>query len=245
MPIDVAKELLARKKIPAEVGGAFHKAFSGAMEAADEGDWDLARQEISAASAIFPDSPDVIRLRLDLERAAKGRGVLRGQPSSREWAALASLMILAAVMASVSVLTRKRRLMPLAVAAAPAGPEVVISPGSRERFDGDGSRPRLDRSMMGRFTILNGERAGEKLGLGGSGIRIGRESSVCEIVLENPKISRLHAEVVSLDGKVLLIDRNSSNGTFVNDHKIDRHFLNDGDIIYFGGRSAVAVAFHL
>ena len=80
-------------------------------------------------------------------------------------------------------------------------------------------------AMLGKFTILNGTRAGEKLGLGGSGIRIGRESTICEIVLENPKVSRLHAEVVSIDGKVLLIDRNSSNGTYVNDQKIDKRFL--------------------
>jgi pSer/pThr/pTyr-binding forkhead associated (FHA) protein len=99
-------------------------------------------------------------------------------------------------------------------------------------------------SILGRFTILNGNRAGQRLGLGGSGIRIGRESTICEIVLENPKVSRLHAEVVSIDGKVLLIDRNSSNGTYVNDQKIDKRFLKDGDIIYFGGRNAIAVAFH-
>ncbi len=104
--------------------------------------------------------------------------------------------------------------------------------------------PNAAPPMLGRFTILNGSRAGEKLGLGGSGIRIGREATICEIVLENPKISRLHAEVVAIDGKVLLIDRNSSNGTFVNDQKIDKRFLKDGDIIYFGGRNAVAVAFH-
>ena len=102
----------------------------------------------------------------------------------------------------------------------------------------------LTERMLGRFTILNGTRAGQRLGLGGSGIRIGRESTICEIVLENPKVSRLHAEVVSIDGKVLLIDRNSSNGTYVNDQKIDKRYLRDGDIIYFGGRNAVAVAFH-
>ena len=118
----------------------------------------------------------------------------------------------------------------------------TIVPGGRT---GAEAEPRSGQpSMLGRFTILNGARAGEKLGLGGSGIRIGRESTICEIVLENPKVSRLHAEVVSIDGKVLLIDRNSSNGTYVNDQKIDKRFLKDGDIIYFGGRNAVAVAFH-
>ena len=109
---------------------------------------------------------------------------------------------------------------------------------------GPSGASRLRDGTLGRLTILNGDRAGEKLGLGGSGIRIGRESAICEIVLENPKVSRLHAEVVSIDGKVLLIDRNSSNGTYVNDQKIDKRFLEDGDIIYFGGRNAVAVAFN-
>lgn len=108
----------------------------------------------------------------------------------------------------------------------------------------NGGAPADAQSVLGKFTILTGERAGEKLGLGGSGIRIGRESAICEIVLENPKVSRLHAEVVSIDGKVMLIDRNSSNGTYVNDQKIDRRVLRDGDIIHFGGRNAVAVAFH-
>jgi pSer/pThr/pTyr-binding forkhead associated (FHA) protein len=40
--------------------------------------------------------------------------------------------------------------------------------------------------------------------------------------------------VVSIDGKVMSIDRNSSNGTYVNDEKIDRRYLRDGDIIHFG-----------
>ena len=76
------------------------------------------------------------------------------------------------------------------------------------------------------------------------GIRVGREHSMCEIVLDNPKVSRLHAEFVEMNGRVLLIDRNSSNGTYVNDQKIDKRFLEDGDIIYFGGRNAIAVAFN-
>ena len=99
-------------------------------------------------------------------------------------------------------------------------------------------------SILGRMTILNGERAGERFGLGGSGIRIGREPAECEIVLTNPKISRFHAELVELEGRLILIDRNSSNGTYVNDQKIDKKILEDGDIIYFGGRNAVAMAFH-
>jgi len=239
VPIDLAKDLLGKKRIPFNVDGAFNREFSSALEAASSGDWQKAREGAVAANAIFPDSPDVIRFRLDVERALRrGGGWTSSQPSTAQWILLS--IVMAAAVSTVTVAMIRRR--PVLAAAGAGGPAVMVSPGSRSRDD-TGSR-RGDRSMIGRFTILNGDRAGEKLGLGGSGIRIGRESSVCEIVLENPKISRLHAEVVTLDGKVLLIDRNSSNGTFVNDRKIDRYFLHDGDIIHFGGRSAVAVAFN-
>jgi len=124
------------------------------------------------------------------------------------------------------------------------GPSIKDLPATSETTISPAHGVAAANRLLGRFTILNGTRAGERLGLGGSGIRIGRESSICEIVLENPKVSRLHAEVVSIDGKVLLIDRNSSNGTYVNDQKIDKRFLKDGDIIYFGGRNAIAVAYH-
>ena len=150
-----------------------------------------------------------------------------------EWPMPASLLTGAGLGALFAVRSRTPKIAPDVLKAPTV--ETVVAPTGVQSAAG---------SMLGRFTILNGSRAGEKLGLGGSGIRIGRESTICEIVLENPKVSRLHAEVVSIDGKVLLIDRNSSNGTYVNDHKIDKRFLEDGDIIYFGGRNAVAVAFH-
>jgi hypothetical protein len=150
-------------------------------------------------------------------------------------ASIILLVVLAFVLAMGVVAIRGNRIPPDMLKAKTL--ETVIPTGRDEHM-------LLAAQILGKFTILNGARAGEKLGLGGSGIRIGRERTICEIVLENPKVSRLHAEVVSIDGKVLLIDRNSSNGTYVNDQKIDKRFLRDGDIIYFGGRNAVAVAFH-
>ena len=188
-----------------------------------------ARRRLDEAAALFPKSPDLIRLRNDTERALRSMPAWRRRPFTS--AAVGAALVL--VLAVGAGLTLSRR-VPVTALAAGSGFETVMPLGDAS----------TDRQMLGRFTILNGSRAGQKLALGGSGIRIGRESAICEIVLENPKVSRLHAEVVSMDGKVLLIDRNSSNGTYVNDQKIDRRFLRDGDIISFGGRNAVAVAFH-
>lgn len=234
VPVNVARKLMAEARVAPSVGGAFNVHYRSALDAAGEGRWLDAKKELARAAELFPKSPDLLRFSNDADRAIRTLPPWRLHPIAT---AVGALLILATIVIAAILAVRSRRpaRVPADVLKAATVQTVVAPTGS----------PLLSQSLMiGRFTILNGTRAGEKLGLGGSGIRIGRESTICEIVLENPKVSRLHAEVVSIDGKVMLIDRNSSNGTYVNDQKIDKRFLQDGDIIYFGGRNAVAVAFH-
>jgi S1-C subfamily serine protease len=233
VPINVAKQFIAAAGVKASSDGDFNVHYRAALESAREGDWMSAKLEIVRATGLFPQSPDLIRFGHDADRAIRDMPVWQRHPLV---AALFGFVMLGSVASMTFFVVRSRGPKPATADVLKAATvETVVAP--------NGTSAGV-QSMLGRFTILNGTRAGEKLGLGGSGIRIGRESSICEIVLENPKVSRLHAEVVAIDGQVLLIDRNSSNGTYVNDHKIDRRFLQDGDIIYFGGRNAVAVAFH-
>jgi S1-C subfamily serine protease len=237
VPIAVAKKFLGDAHVAYNVDGEFNRHWQKALNAAAAGNWTLASVELTPASALFPNSPDLIRFRRDTDRALQSMPIWRRHPIATTAIGVAAL---GAIVALIVPFTVRRTRVPRDVLTAKTV-ETMIAPVERERTESGERRVPL---LLGRFTILNGSRAGERLGLGGSGIRIGRESTICEIVLENPKVSRLHAEVVSIDGKVLLIDRNSSNGTYVNDQKIDRRFLKDGDIIYFGGRNAIAVAYH-
>lgn len=231
VPINVARQFLADAGVRPSTAGAFNMHYRAALDAARDGKWLDAKRELAQASTLFPKSPDLIRFTHDADRAVRILPLWRRHPVAS--IVLAALALTGLVVATLlAARSRAPRFAPDLLKAPTV--ETVIAPTGLVAAHG----------ILGRFTFLNGTRAGEKLGLGGSGIRIGRESTICEIVLENPKVSRLHAEVVSIDGKVLLIDRNSSNGTYVNDHKIDKRFLQDGDIIYFGGRNAVAVAFH-
>ena len=234
VPINVAKSLLAGAKVPPNVESDFNRHYRDALEAAGEGKWNAANSELATAAKLFPNSPDLIRFRRDTDRALQTMPLWQQHPIAT---ALGGGGIGIGVIGTVVLLVSLRRNRIPRDITNQTTDETIISPHNRDAA-------LAPTALLGRFTILNGERAGQRLGLGGSGIRIGRESSICEIVLENPKVSRLHAEVVQIDGKVLLIDRNSSNGTYVNDQKIDKRFLRDGDIIYFGGRNAVAVAFH-
>lgn len=236
VPINGARELLARQKIAATGEGEFNTLYRQALEDASQGEWLDAKKALVRANALFPNSPDLIRFMRDADVAASAMTIWERNPLLTRFAATGALLVTIVLLAVF--FNRSRRFAP----PAPPAREVFVAPSLRA--PNEQPQPHGEASLLGRFTILNGERAGERLGLGGSGIRIGRESAICEIVLENPKVSRLHAEVVSVDGRVMLIDRNSSNGTYVNDQKIDRTYLHDGDIIYFGGRNAIAVAFH-
>lgn len=229
VPVNVAKNFIATAKVPINVEGDFARHYRAALDAASEGNWPVTDRELTRAGAMFRNSPDLLHLRRDTTRALQSMPLWRQHP----FAVGSATIAVAAVLLFITLPAMTRRRLPKEFNVRTTQ-ETIVAP-----HEGRGAG-----EILGRFTILNGTRAGQRLGLGGSGIRIGRESAICEIVLENPKVSRLHAEVVSIDGKVLLIDRNSSNGTYVNDQKIDKRFLKDGDIIYFGGRNAIAVAFH-
>jgi S1-C subfamily serine protease len=236
VPINVARSFITAANVPLNTEGDFTKHYHAAIDAAGDANWSVTDRELAFASSMFRNSPDLQRFQRDTTRELQAMPLWRQHPVAASSVAIA----LAAVLFAVAVPAMARRRIPKELNVATTQ-ETIVSPNT-ERTGPAASQ--AAPSLLGRFTILNGTRAGQRLGLGGSGIRIGRESTICEIVLENPKVSRLHAEVVSIDGKVLLIDRNSSNGTYVNDQKIDKRFLKDGDIIYFGGRNAIAVAFH-
>jgi len=59
---------------------------------------------------------------------------------------------------------------------------------------------------------------------------IGRHSDN-DIVLKEPRISRLHAQIILDDDEIFIQDMNSKNGTFNGETQIDLHALQLGDVI--------------
>ncbi len=233
LPAAEASAFLAQAAVPADVTGPFNSVYEKALDAAWDGRWMEARERLREASVLFPNSPDLIRFTRDAEAGVAALPFWRAYPYLAAACSLGALLLLAAV---VSIVRHGTQTFPKAVV-----PESIEAGAGMLRV----APLQAASNLLGKLTVLNGGLAGERFGLGGSGIRIGRESALCEIVLDNPKVSRLHAQVVSVEGRVMLVDQDSANGTFVNDRRIKSEFLNDGDIIHFGGRNAIAVAFHL
>ncbi len=74
---------------------------------------------------------------------------------------------------------------------------------------------------------------GGRTPIASDGIDIGRGSE-CGIVLDDPRVSSRHCIVVIRDDVPLLIDQRSSNGTFLNDERVEEHVLCNGDRIRVG-----------
>ena len=64
--------------------------------------------------------------------------------------------------------------------------------------------------------------------------RIGR-SRDCDVVLSDPNVSRLHAEIRHIGIEYVLYDMESTNGVEVNGQQVARHPLAHGDRIVMGG----------
>ncbi len=76
--------------------------------------------------------------------------------------------------------------------------------------------------------------------LTGSRTVIGRDS-VCDIIINDPKLSRIHAEVIREGDAYIYYDRESLNGSFINDNRVMRQILIPGDLIRLGDTSVKVI----
>jgi len=89
----------------------------------------------------------------------------------------------------------------------------------------------------GSIKFVSGLLAGQKFDITPDGSCIGRDSTLSQIVITDPRISKRHVCIGVKDGRVIITDQNSRNGTFVNDTKSQRvteTWLSYGDTVILG-----------
>ena len=65
-----------------------------------------------------------------------------------------------------------------------------------------------------------------------------------DLVLGDPLVSRRHAVIVQQNGAYVVIDQNSTHGTFVNGNRVERAELLPGDELHLGSLKGVPLHFH-
>lgn len=81
------------------------------------------------------------------------------------------------------------------------------------------------------FLILHGS---EIISIDQSVINIGRRLDN-HVVIDDPRISRNHAQIREIKGRYVVFDLNSTGGTFVNGDRINQSVLFPGDVISLAG----------
>ena len=89
----------------------------------------------------------------------------------------------------------------------------------------------------GRIKFVSGVLAGQEFEVQPEGSYIGREASLSQIVVSDPRISKRHLWIGVKDALVKIVDQESRNGTFINDPRSERVTeagLKSGDTVILG-----------
>jgi hypothetical protein len=96
-----------------------------------------------------------------------------------------------------------------------------------------GGGPASGVQVIGWLVPLQGPQRGELFTLGAATL-IGTDPSSCNLVLQDKFMSSKHAEIKVEAGLWMLKDLGSTNGTYVNDKRVDKQELVDNDFVKFG-----------
>jgi serine protease Do len=122
--------------------------------------------------------------------------------------------------------------------AAAASTRVEVAPTSSP---GPTAPVRQERNF-GSIRCTVGTSPGSRYLISKQGLVIGRDSGKCQIVLSDDAVSKEHAWIVPLDDGVVVIDRGSTNGVYLNSTdspRISKVRLQHGDRIFIGKGAAV------
>ncbi len=86
---------------------------------------------------------------------------------------------------------------------------------------------------MASLLVIQGADQGKQFELSSGPLALGRDNSNA-VQLHDNEISRRHAELRPVSGGYEIVDLGSANGTYVNDHAVERSPLRHGDKIQFG-----------
>jgi len=89
----------------------------------------------------------------------------------------------------------------------------------------------------GSIHFVSGPLSGQRFEIKAAGDFIGRDGGSSQIVIGDPRISKRHVWIGVKNGRVVIEDQNSRNGTFVNDPRSSRVTetpLNPGDTVILG-----------
>ena len=237
VPINTAMEFVRQAGVAPETG-PFDPIWANALDLYDVGKCKASISEFDTALQMMPGLPDAMQYRNAASKCWESKSGMQRFMETSGWAVYAAVALI--VIALLAVVLFSRRQTAKVQVALPSGGAAqvhidVAGPGGA--LPGGGAL-----QSYGNIQATAGALSGKTFKITKEGLLIGR-SPKCQVVLQDDTISGEHAWIVPTGNEVVVIDKGSSNGTYVNSvdsPKVSKIGLRNGDRIYLG-KKGVAV----
>ena len=219
----------------------FDEHWDRALDMYDSGQFKAAISEFDNVLQFMPDLPDARKFRA---AAVDGEDHLNILQKTTEtvgttgiYAIVGALLLGAVIIVALRKSPAKQTAPPVPLQRSGTMSKTVLV------ATGGSGMPTIGRMNYGSIQFSEGALTGQVYRIGKDGIWIGRDPR-CAVVLTEDTVSGEHAWIVPMDGGVVVIDKGSSNGTYVNSvdsARISKAELKDGDRIHIGRKGPVAV----
>lgn len=258
VPINTGWEFVRQAGTQPE-SGLFNQLWAQALDLYDGGKCASAKDKFTDVLRIMPNEPDAQRLMA----AASACESAPGNPMSKLMDTNGPVVYAVGAVILLGILflvfRKKPAAVPAAAGAAYAGPGMIpgqqpmgampppgMGPQPGMPPPGLASTPGPDRSY-GSVQVTSGPLTGRRFPITKQGLLIGRDASKCQVVLNEDTVSKEHAWIVPLDTGVVVIDRGSANGTFVNSTespRVSKVGLQNGDRVFIGKAGAAVLTYY-
>lgn len=220
----------------------FDEHWDRALDLYDASQFKAAIAEFDNVLQFMPDLPDARKFRA---AAVDGEDHLSVAQKTVETVGTTGIYVIVGALLLGAILVVALRKSPAKrTPAAPVMTRTVMATNNTTQQIGSGGAGRATVLEMSHGSVQfgAGSLAGRTFTIGNGGLWIGRDAR-CGAVLTDETVSAEHAWIVPMDGGVFVIDKGSSNGTYVNSTdspRISKIELRDGDRIYIGKKGPVA-----
>jgi serine protease Do len=245
VPINTAMEFVNQVGAKPDQG-LFDSLWQEALDTYDAGKCETAKKKLDDVLRIMPNEPDATRLFAAAESCAAEEGPVGRMMEGAGWLiwGLGGLLVLL-VMAALLMMMRGKQPVP---APAMAGAPGIGPAGGAKRLDvpPQGGLPAAADRSFGSIQVTSGSLSGRRFPVTKAGLLLGRDGSRCQVVFTEDVVSGEHAWIVPVDNSVVVIDRGSSNGTFINSvdsPRVSKVGLQNGDRVFLGKKGSVVVTY--
>jgi len=243
VPINTAMEFVHQTGVQAE-RGTFNQHWDMALSNYDAGQFRKAITEFDNVLQFMPDLPDAKKYRAAALAAEDKLNPVQKLIESTGTTPL-YVVVLVLLLAAVAIALRRKPVpQPVQASAAAAGVRVAATRPAIQSGP-VGVLPTAGEQNYGSIQFTSGPLSGRSFKINRDGLWIGRDPR-CSVVLSDDTVSGEHAWIVPVEGSVVVIDKGSSNGTYVNSvdsPRVSKIGLKNGDRIFIGKKGPVATYF--